>query len=358
MFERLTLDEGVVYADFRLAYDDVLLTDLAWLMRRSGGPVEKLDYSLPSLDELHRWAIVFVGDGLPGVAVDAVPIEWVVFSNVFGPEGLPAYLAGWDRRREYFDELVEAYERATLFAYFPDAVFRPWDGIALRNNGPRPFVYVGEKSYECMGRSGLVDLAHLGGLERWLNPNMMSERMLETFPDLATRPRHGSGSVLADRFAELPLPRDDARRIPPFFGWRPAPTPVPSQVPVWQARASSGFEPRPLYIARMRRGSGDEEDPRLPMAPEPFIAALTSLGYRTFDGDAPTAEAVRAGECGFRHPEDETIVVQTEARDGELIDLLLQPLSPTRGAWRRMLRQMRGAAKKVGARIAEEEDWD
>ncbi len=348
MFDRLTPDEARQYAAFRLAYDEIALRDLAWLLKETDGPIDALDYSIETIDELWRWAIDFVDAGLPGIPDDAVSMEWIVWMNLGGPERVPPSRVMYDQRRESLDDLLEAYERSTLRAYFPDAEFRPMPKISGDQSSHRPILYVGRQSYRCMGRSRSIDREPA---RLWRPPDLMSKTMLERFPPLLVAPPHNLNARLADMLRERPAGADDPRRIPPYFAWRPAPEADPP-------RSRSSFEPRPLYIARIPRGSGDEEDPRLPMAPEPFVAALTSLGYRTFDGDAPTAEGLRADECGFRHPDDETIVVQTEARDGELVDLLLQPLSPTRGAWRRVLRQMRGAAKKVGARIAEEEDWD
>lgn len=348
MFNDLTPAEALEYCQFKRSYDDIALRDLAWLLRDEPELLTRLDFSIETIDLLWQWAVRFVDAGIPGVPDSAVSLEQIVLEHMKGPGAVPSHRVKYDDRREFFDDMLEAYERTTILNYYPEAEYRPLGckaGSAYRHE---PFLFLGRKSYLCMGRSRSIDRdpPHV-----WRRSNLMSSRIVEGFPEIASRSRQRPAARLIDPAAGVRTAWDDPRRTPPLFAPR-------ADAPIDAAPSRSSFAPRPLFIAIVPTGTGDQDDPRHPMPAEPFVAVLDRLGFRSQDGGRPSVDALTESENEFLDPTGESIAVQTEGREGELVDVLLQPLDATRAQWRELVREMRRAAKVVGARVAEEEDWD
>lgn len=67
-------EEGLRYRDWWISGAHDRLSDLAWWMRQSGGPVGTMDATIASLYELRAWAAPYLAAGMPGVPpVDAFP---------------------------------------------------------------------------------------------------------------------------------------------------------------------------------------------------------------------------------------------------------------------------------------------
>ncbi len=179
----------------------------------------------------------------------------------------------------------------------------------------------------------------------------MSSRIVEGFPEIASRSRQRPSARLADLAVEEPPAYDDSRRIPPLFDKRP-------EVLRAKTPTRSSFAPRPLFVAIVPADMRDQDDPRQPMPAEPFVTVLNDLGFKSWDGGRPSVDALTEPENEFWDATGAAIAVQSEGRDGKLVDLVLQPLKTTRAEWRALVSSMRRVAKEVGARVAEEEDWD
>lgn len=347
MFLHFSSREAFEYAQFKSGYDSIALCDLAWLTRETPGLAEVLDFSLETIDKLWVWAVEFADAGLPGVPENAISIEERVFRSMGGGDLLPHYRVKHNDRAEYFDDMLEAYERSTVRSYYPGARYRPLDNGGRTQLHNRPFLFVGRMPYVCMGRSRSIDRQPP---RLWRPADLMSRTILERIPEIVERSRAENGPRLADFLSEQPLPQDDPRRIPPQFHRRQAVEPR-------KRNETVGFRPRPLYVAAVV-GLVGEEDPRRPLPTEPFVAALNGLGYTTSDGYAAVAADLRTTHQELWDPSGEAVVVQTACRDGELVDLLLQPLEPSPDQWMALLDAIEIAARETGAVVAEEEDWE
>lgn len=106
-------DQAIIYRDFIRDRHHERLRDLAWWMHESKGPIDEMDASLASLDELYKWVNRFRESSMRGVPADpdvAADPRWETFVLRDG-DIVPATAAGMvhERRREYVVENLEHY---------------------------------------------------------------------------------------------------------------------------------------------------------------------------------------------------------------------------------------------------------
>ena len=352
--------------DFVIRREPARLSDLAYWVHDTAGPVELMDASLSSLQDLWRWYVGFVFAGCPGVPERARPEEfqWYV-PNEANDQLRFAGDPGLHWRALFAAESLNHYVMRALRRLDSSA---RWE-VFVEPKSKRPGVVTG-----LAGQIG-IRTPGLGDGFSWPAANIMTAHVLE-----AQVARHAGGDDIAIRFEDwldparfefmntrwFPeglLPEVQAREdsvLQPFLEVPQVPwnSPEREQPPMYTSRPTSAAgAPEHVKWAihgrlpRLLESSGVELMSLYPVLTVDKVAAgMAALGFTDGEGRPITITALTDEGTGS-HP---TLGVQVEAffHDGSLRELTVDGGVP-RTEYQQLKRSFQKFAKGIKAELTE-----
>lgn len=127
-FLHMSAEQAATYTDHIVSVQEVRLSDLAFTVAGTGGPIERLDGSFESLKVLWPWYIGYALADFPGLENDRLP-AMTVRRHPHTPSDLGA-------------ELIEAYVFEVLARISPGARRAAYRGTDYDGDNGRTVVYL------------------------------------------------------------------------------------------------------------------------------------------------------------------------------------------------------------------------
>lgn len=323
-----TIEQAEALRDFIIRREPARLSDLAYWMRDTDGPIDEMDASLDSLIPLWKWFVWFVNSGCPGVPEAARPESfqrYVPNLNTEQRQFLGSHALRW--RAAFASESLEHYVMAVLRRLDGSARWEVFSDPDARRRGVLDLrekkTVIKFASYEDVSISlplpvtgSLIDLQDqragraepdVHGVSRyaadaWLWKAVGQHRVpKEILPE--SQPRRES--ILLPLLDQPHVPWDAPERIPPRLNEN-LQSPAPAEERIDYGHWLIARRPRRGFEEAIDRGV-QEQSLYPPMRADKLAAGLTRLGFTDFNLQPVTAQTLLAN-AGCSHPDTGLLV--------------------------------------------------
>ncbi|UZN04802.1 hypothetical protein [Cellulomonas sp. S1-8] len=354
-YHQLSSDLAARFCEHVAAREPYMLRELASWMKVTGGPLDAMDASVDSLDELWQWYWDLALADFRGLTDGMAASAFVL------PAGEPAEesdaLRLQDRLRSEIgaDRLVH-YVRLVLDRIAPGTYWGVYDAGMIDNLHQQPAVFLPGWPGTRRHKDGCdVFFGRTGGLVSFhqkhkpFDPGWLHRIALVDAPQGFVPEHQDRGPSVLRPYLDLDLPpMPDIARTSPLLQWFQNPSPPPTPERRW----APGEDVWEDMILAKGNALGLEDEPWLltPLPADRVAAALVAGGFEDV-----TASVLLTGE-ELDHPE-QVARVMTIVHDGALRALHIEAANPTPASWRRLITPLRTLATELDANLVPEGEY-
>ncbi len=296
-FLHMSAEQAAIYTEHIVRVQEVRLSDLAYAVVGTDGPVDGLDGTFESLKVFWPWYVDFARADFPGLHDGLLPAREVRQHA--------------ETRPNLASELVEAYVFEVLSRIDPGAKWVAYRGTPDDNSNGETVISLTSGMWKALdsefgATTRLLLESFRQGPAGWQEgsylASMVWSRLLGRV-DRAEAERQKTGpSILRPYLDQPPIAVSDPRRQVPELG------PLTHRLP-WE-KGGPGLLHEELVIAKLGKDLGEYESAS-PLDAKTVLTALLALGVRTRDGKPPTLKSLQSDEESFVLGADDRIEILT-----------------------------------------------
>jgi hypothetical protein len=332
LFTKISPASAQRYCDLLAARSPAMLSDLAYRLHQSGGPIESMNGSKGSLKPLWAWFVGQFEMGLPGIPSTAQPAAALAVGTPLDEQfGRVRFAA--EPIVEYVFQVLRSSDSSAHWAVAsihdprnsdfqrPVVRTRQWGEVKAEDIGDQPAVGLVSSFKRSSRRERLFDIL--------CHATDDTEAVAENAPSILTR-----------WLERPPVPADDPIRRGPVWS------------EVQTSRGADVLSPVVTEGYFIAHESMDPSRPELavPLDAETIAASLRSAGWHVESAGPVTADQLRSGYHELVLG-DGLAVMQSTASDGQLRLLSVEPMTLTETQWDSMEIDLLLIASSVGAKF-------
>jgi hypothetical protein len=328
--------------DQKQARELLELTDLAWWMNASGGPVDEMDASLASVTLLEGWFFEYLATGCPGVPRDALP--WASSGFRMQEENVA----------QYFASTIFYYLRLVLQRVDPSAHWEVFVDPSKR-----------VKRIEHLGIG--IELAN-GTFVFPSFPSVFAERFVRQ--GAAKRGGAPWATILKNDAGPDFFPAEQERResvLVPLLAGATDPLTRPPRDPGPVAVMPDGPVPHHVaYGAEMTFGIGPDDGVEIdkhglmtPLPADRVAETLRRAGFTNSHGAEVTTSDLLVADARFAAVDngDDLAQIILGLHEGTVRAIFIEGLAASKEEWEVLVEPFTALAAALGARFVYNSDW-